>query len=274
LCGGPIDEIPRLIDVLIHSELVCIDSASLRLTSSGKAVVSQRRSLAPRSLALALLRAGLFHDQARVILSSGSLQPDGAIVCNLRDARQRCPQLVGLVQQWPDVVDGPSLHIPPELASELQAVWSLLPPVSDADGALDAIRKTIGDRGELYSFQHERLIAVRPSDIVWVARDDPGLGYDLEDRSCTPRRRIEVKSSGDTAVRFFLSENEWRKAHEEPASYEVQFWGGVDLNMAPADEYNRLRSQGYPVVFSNLAGLLTAGHLEGTAVKWRVTQPG
>lgn len=272
-CGGPIDDVPRLVDVLIDAELVSLEHAALRLTRSGKAVVTRRRSDGLRPLGIALLRSGAYYDQARVLLSIVSTEPDGAITCGFRAARQRCPQLVGLLRHWPDVVTAPSLRIPPELAAELQAVWALLPPTATDDGATDAIRKTIGDRGELYSYQRERLAAEQPSDIVWVARDDSNLGYDIEDRSIVPRRRIEVKASGDTAVRFILSDNEWRKAHEDPGTFEVHFWGGVDLNAAPSEEYDRLRAQGYPLVFLNLAALVSDGALQATPIKWRVVQP-
>lgn len=150
-------------------------------------------------------------------------------------------------------------------------MWALLPPPAREEAAAEAIRKTIGNRGELYSYQFERLEADAASDIVWVARDDDNLGYDIEDRSADPRRRIEVKASGEAIVRFFLSENEWRKAHEAPATYEIQFWGGIDLASDPADEFKRLRDQGFPLVFSDLPTQLGNGDLRAAPVKWRVT---
>ncbi len=177
-----------------------------------------------------------------------------------------------MLQHWPDVITIPSLRIPTHLANELQAVWALLPPPSATDAGTGALRKTIGDRGELYSYQYERLAAKQPNDIVWVARDDSNLGYDIEDRSAFPRRRIEVKASGEGAVRFFLSDNEWCKAHDDPKSYEVHFWGGIDLNSAPAVEYARLRAEGYPLVFVDLSALLANGSLRAEPVKWRVIQ--
>jgi hypothetical protein len=136
----------------------------------------------------------------------------------------------------------------------------------------EAIRQNIGNRGELYSYQHERLNAVDRSHIVWVARDDSNLGYDIEDRSVNPRRRIEVKASGNTPVRFFLSDNEYRKSNDDPISYEVHFWGGIDLNTDPAEEYSRLKRQGYPLVFINLPGLISAGEFEAHPTKWRITK--
>jgi hypothetical protein len=95
--------------------------------------------------------------------------------------------------------------------------------LSPDEAALEAARKSIGNRGELYSYQLERLNAEVASDIVGVSRDNDNLGHDIEDRSVNPRRRIEVKASGDTTVRFFLSDNEWDKAHEHSDHYEIHF---------------------------------------------------
>jgi hypothetical protein len=178
-----------------------------------------------------------------------------------------------MLQHWPEVISTHLLQVPAQLVRELESVWALLPAPSADEAALEAARKSIGNRGELYSYQLERLNAEVASDIVWVARDDDNLGYDIEDRSVDPRRRIEVKASGDTSVRFFLSENEWRKAHEEPSRYEVHFWGSVDLQVSPADEFPRLRARGYPLVFRDIPQLLDGRQLAATPNKWRITQP-
>ena len=151
-------------------------------------------------------------------------------------------------------------------------MWALLPPALTDALAGEAIRKNIGNRGEIYSYHLERLSANLASDIVWVARDDSNLGYDIEDRSTAPRRRIEVKASGGMRVRFLLSDNEWRKAHDEPDQYEIHFWGGIDLNCDAADEYSKLRAAGYPLVFKDLPSLLAGGQLKAEPTKWRVSQ--
>lgn len=271
-CGGPIDEVLTLIDVLVGTELVSVELGQYRLTRSGQRVIARRGAEGLRPLGLALLRCGYFHDQARELLDLGTNDPDGSLKCPTRQARRACPQLVGILEYWPEVTTAPALRIPPELLQELQAAWALLPPPEPSEAAAEAIRKTIGNRGELYSYQLERLKAEVASNIVWVARDDDNLGYDIEDRSGNPRRRIEVKASGETTVRFFLSENERRKAHTDPSSYEIQFWGGVDLETDPAGEFERLRAQGYPLVFTDLPSLLDGGQLVATPTKWRVTR--
>lgn len=271
-CGGPIDDIPTLVDVLVGAELIIVDRATLRLSRAGQNVLAKHNAEGPRPLGLALLRGGYMHDQARYLLDIGVTQADGSLSCPTRSARRRCPQLIGVLQFWPDVAVGQSIDVPAFLVRELETAWALLPPPSVDETAKDALRKSIGNRGELYSYQLERLNAADHSKIVWVARDDSNLGYDIEDRSVNPRRRIEVKASGDTPIRFLLSDNEWQKAHNDPSSYEIHFWGGIDLNTDPAEEYTRLRNQGYPRIFADLPGLVTAGEFSAQPTKWRLVR--
>lgn len=272
-CGGPIDEVPILLDVIVGAELAVRVQGQLRLSRGGQRVVAQRSPQGLRPLVLVLLRAGYFHDQARILLELGRSQADGTLTCASRSARRACPQLVGALQHWPDVISTHLLRVPAHLVRELEAVWALLPAPSPDEAALEKARKSIGNRGELYSYQLERLNAEVASDIIWVARDDDNLGYDIEDRSVDPRRRIEVKASGETIVRYFLSDNEWRKAHEDPRRYEIHFWGGVDLSVPPAEEFPGMRAKGYPIVLRNLPELLDGGQLAATPYRWRITQP-
>jgi Domain of unknown function (DUF3883) len=272
ICGGSIDDVRRLIDVLIGAELVKEERGAFQRTRAGQRVVARRNTEGPRPLGLALLRAGYFHDQARLMLDMAAAEQDGNLSCPTRTARQRCPQLVGVLQFWPDVIVTSHIHIPEYLARELGTVWALLPPSSPDEAISDAIRRNIGNRGEAYSYQLELLNAADRSHIVWVARDDSDLGYDIEDRSVNPRRRIEVKASGDIPVRFLMSDNEYRKSRDDPTSYEVHFWGGLDLNVDPAEEYTRLRRQGYPLIFTDLPARISAGEFEAQPTKWRLTK--
>jgi hypothetical protein len=80
-----------------------------------------------------------------------------------------------------------------------------------------------------------------------------------------------VKGSGGAEPRFFMSDNEWRKAHDDPSTYEVQFWGGIDLNRPAADEYPALRARGFPIVLRDLPALATAGVLDAQPERWRVS---
>lgn len=67
-----------------------------------------------------------------------------------------------------------------------------------------------------------------------------------------------------------MSDNEWRKAHDQPSSYEVQFWGGIDLNRPAAEEYAALRARGFPIVLRDLPALDVAGAIEAQPERWRV----
>ena len=272
-CGGPIEDIGPLIDVILHAGLIKQEQGTLRLTDSGRRALIRHRRDGHRPVALALLRSGLLHDQARRFLESFPTDSDGAITCRASHARNVAPQLLGLLEHWP-ALRGHDLTVPKDLVRELGAVWALLSP-PPADRALaDARRWSIGKRAELYSYQFERLKVDQPSAVIWVAEDDETLGYDIEDRTTRPRRRIEVKGSGGPRIRFFLSENEWGKAHDDPTSYEIQFWGGIDLNRPVAEEYESLRRQGYPLVFADFPALLASGVLEAVPDRWKVIHPG
>lgn len=243
------------------------------MTREGEQVRSLRRSEGQRPVVRAILRAGLFHDQARRLLESATVGSDDRLTCRLRDARRVSAQLVGALQAWPDVKTRPQLIVPPSLVQVLSTAWALLPPPAVDAGAAETTRKSIGHRAELYSYELERTRASDRSTIVWVSRDDEGLGYDIEDRSSSTHRLIEVKGSSETAVRFFLSDNEWRKAHANPDWYEIQFWGGINLQRDVGDEFALLRSQGYPLVYRDFPQLVAGGQLVATPWKWRVIEP-
>ena len=76
-----------------------------------------------------------------------------------------------------------------------------------------------------------------------------------------PHRCIEVKASSSAQPRFFLSDNEWEIAHRHGRSYEVHFWGTVDLEKDPVEEYSRLRAAGYPTIYQDVAQQLDSGAL-------------
>jgi hypothetical protein len=123
----------------------------------------------------------------------------------------------------------------------------------------------------MYTVQYERS-RVRHPAIFWVARDSDSLGWDVEDRSTTPYRYIEVKGRRESDLVFYLSDNEWTKAQALGPNYEVQFWGEIDLTLDPGVEYARLRASGYPIVITNLAAELGTT-LKAVAVNWKITRP-
>lgn len=267
-CGGPLPEIRPLIDVLIELKVVRMSGQALARTHGGHKIAKAIRSRNQDLLALTLIRAGYFHDQARILLESGEIDGGGNLRCPSRVARIGAPQLLGLLQSWDEVQLFPEVFVPDRILQELNSVWALLPPPIELP-KWAAERKEVGNRAEMYTVQFEKT-RVGTASIFWVARDSDALGWDVEDRSTTPHRCIEVKGRRDSDVVFYLSENEWSKAQALGANYEVQFWGGIDLAADPATEYAMLRANGYPVIITNLSAQL--GHTwKAVAVSWRIS---
>lgn len=267
-CGGPLPEIRALIDVLIELKIVRISGHSLARTQAGHQVARAIRNRNEDLLALSLIRAGYFHDQARILLESGQIDGAGNLRCPTRFARTGAPQLMGILGSWDEVQLFPEVFIPERLLQELNSVWALLPPPIELP-KWAAERKEVGNRAEMYTVQYERT-RVGTASIFWVARDSDLFGWDVEDRSVSPYRCIEVKGRRESDIIFYLSENEWSKAETLGANYEIQFWGGIDLAVDPATEYSILRANGYPLVISNLSARL-GRDWQAVAVKWRIT---
>ena len=249
-CGGPLDDVVPLIKVLMEASLVSEDGTHYRLTKLGRHVRTQDHQNGGRLLARALIEAGQFAEQARVLLEAVEVVDD-ELFCT-SSALARAPQLAGLLRRWPDVRRKGGLRIPPDIADMLGTVWALLPERDEHD---EGGRKAIGDRGELYTYQLEREHASRFASVRWVARDDEALGYDVENHETSPSRKIEVKASAGEVIRFFLSSNEWRQAHRFGEFYEIHFWGDIRLGTPTRREYERLRGLGYPKIFRDVPRL-------------------
>jgi hypothetical protein len=265
-CGGPLDDVPQLFHLLIAAELLTVRNGRLRTTRSGQQVATQDHQQGGRLLALALIRAGLFANQARNLTEVAAADSNsGNLVCRRARAVAAAPQLVGLLRRFPGVTLTDTLVVPQEVAAELADLWRV-----PRRPRRDDLRKEVGDRGELYSYRHVQMQAANPSKVRWVALDDDTLGYDIEDVGTCPRRCIEVKASTGTAVRFLLSVNEWKVAHQQGANYEVHFWGGVNLAHDARDDYERLRKAGFPIVYRDLPTLLSVGTLNAAAAQYVV----
>src|SRR5260370_5682502 len=249
--GGPLNDTHALLDVLTDLKLARQEGDALKLTKGGTAIANLHVDSRARALGLTLIHAGRFHDQARLLLEIGLLDSGGDLRCQTRLAQTSAPQLVGVLQFWPEVQLRPELFIPANLVSELNTIVALLPPEPRTPNWV-ADQKAVGDRAELYTVQFERTRTI-PSLISWVARDSDSLGFDVEDRSTSPTRCIEVKGSRDTELMFFLSEAEFEKANEIGSRYELQFWGGIDLSVDPSAEYVLLRAKGYPTRIEHLS---------------------
>ena len=268
-CGGPRNEIADLLDVLTRSGLAQLQAKRVYRTRQGERIVQMNADRSRQELAMLLIRRGWLHDQIRQFLTVATRDAT-TLVCNTKLAREVSPQLVGILQIWPSLVSEVRVVVNGELLVEIDSPWSLIPSVTLA--AEDA-RMTIGKRGEAYSFQFLRHNASRPEDVLWVAADDETLGHDIEDRSSGRLERVEIKASVGTPVRFHLSPNEYRQAHEHGSEYIVHFWGGINLHLDPAKEFKQLRDKGYPRVFPDLAGHLSEGRLIGEPCDWLVTEP-
>ena len=260
--GGPLGDVPDILQVLRSLGLLGHKPPHLQLTRSGRQVATQDHQHGGRLLARQIIARGLLLGQARVLIESCEPDDAGALRCRRDLAVSQAPQLTGLLRRFPEVEFGAHLVIP-----ELDNAWIPAATPSRVDH-----RKSLGDRGEEFSYRYERDNAADRTRIHWVAQEDDDLGYDIEDTSEPGRRLIEVKASSGTDVRFFLSTNEWRVASENPAAYEVQFWGGVNLSADPAEEYQRLRALGYPLVLHELAAHVRAGRLLLEASQYVVTE--
>jgi hypothetical protein len=79
-----------------------------------------------------------------------------------------------------------------------------------------------------------------------------------------------VKASSSSEPHFFVSANEWDVAHSHGEHYEIHFWGGVNLNQAPADEYSQLRAAGYPMIYRNVSEKLADGTLTARCTQYLI----
>ena len=270
-CGGNHEEVRQVLEILAFLNLIRIDSDSIRRVDAGNRVARSFRAGDYRPLGLTIIRAGLFSEQARLLLESGNVDDDGNLVCLPRVATSVAPQLVGLLSRWPEFQSRPRVVIPAGLVNELSALWALRTP-EEAEPSWVSQRRRVGKRAELYSFQRERSEAHDSSAIAWVAQDSDSLGWDIEDRTMAPYRRIEVKGSRGENPVFFLSENEWKQASIHGANYEVQFWGNIDLQREEHSEYAALRAIGFPVVLSNIRDKVASGEWAATPAHWRIAK--
>jgi hypothetical protein len=269
-CGGPLDEVSQLVKVLVECDLATDRDGRLRINKAGRLIATQDHQQGGRLLGLALIRAGRFAEQARLLTELGSTSPEGELVCPRQEAQKSSPQLIGVLRRWPEVEFAAVLRVPPELAKDLLDVWAIIP----SRPRDELYRLSVGDRAEMYSYRLERLNAQDVSAIHWVSREDERLGYDVEDVSKVPSRLIEVKGSGGQRTRFFLSANEWRVAHSEELRFEIQYWGEIDLSVPPEREYEDLRQRGFPVVYRRLNRLIGAGSIEVRVDTYEVSEPG
>ena len=269
VCGGPLGEVPDYLVLLIELDLIRLHNDAYVRTQAGNRVARAFRRGDKTVLALTLIHGGCFHDQARRLIERGASGAQGRLVVAWREAIVCAPQLISLLEIWNEVEVRPRVIIPATLVTELETAWALRPPESQVP-EWQRERKAVGDRAELYSVQFERARALDKRQIHWVSRDADDLGWDVEDRSNSPIRRIEVKGSRDRREMFFLSENEWNRAFEHGDNYVVHFWGAIDLGRGISAEYAALRAEGYPVEIPNPVDAICERAWVATPTRWRV----
>lgn len=123
----------------------------------------------------------------------------------------------------------------------------------------DEARHAQGRSAEIRTLvrERQRLANAGRSDLEphWSGFEDCTLGYDIRSFSldgATPRPKfIEVKSSASSALRFFLSRNEWEVAERHRHDYWVHLW---------EEETERLIELDY----STLAGHIPVDQGQGT----------
>ena len=269
VCGGPFGEMPDYFVLLVDLDLIRLHNGAYSRTNGGNKVTRALRRGDKTALALTLIRAGCFHDQARRLIERATSDAQQRLLVARREAIVCAPQLVSLLEVWGEVEVRPQIVIPSALVTELETAWALCPPETEIP-EWQRQRKAVGDRAELYSFQFERARSLDKNRIHWVSRDADDIGWDVEDRSTNPVRHIEVKGSRHRREMFFLSENEWNRASEHGNNYVVHFWGAIDLSRDVSREYAALRAEGYPVEIRNPVKAIDDGVWIATATRWRI----
>ena len=264
---SPPTEIPGLVHVLALLGLLHVDSDRYYLSRKGRRAATLSEARCRIELAELLIQSGLMHDQVRQVIEASTIDQEGMACSRVGQLQHSAPQLLGLLRAWPEIVGPSFVRIPAELFASIDAPWSLVPTAKEKEDTKEAV----GYRAEAYSFHLLRLESMLPSSIVWVSRDDQGLGYDIEDRSAGAVHRVEVKGSQGKEVRFLLTAHEHNVAYQDPSSYEVHFWGEIDLNRSPDVEFSTLRERGFPQRFEDLAAHLAERRLEATPTRYLVT---
>lgn len=265
---SPPAEIPQLVQILARLGFLHVDSERFHLSNRGRRALTLSEDRARKELAELLIQSGLLHEQVRQVIQASTIDHEGMALSRVAQLRRSAPQLLGLLRAWPNVVGPSYVRIPPDLFELIDAPWSLVPSPDEQEGT----REAVGHRAEAYSFYLLRLESNFPTSVVWVSRDDQSLGYDIEDGSTGCVHRIEVKGSRHRDVRFLLTANEYDVAHQDPNSYEVHFWGEINLSRSPAVEFKTLRERGFPLRFDDLAAHLADSRLHAKPIRYLVTR--
>ncbi len=227
--GGSREELLRTVGALEGLRVVANDAGLFGRTPAGEILSRALASGDMRPLGLALLESGLFHEQGRVLFEVSRRTGVGDLECPAKAARKGAAQLLAVLELWPDVQTAPIVLLPAALVVQLDAMLAVAVP--SRVSAWAALRKQLGDRAELFTYLRERSRpGIEPSRIAWVSRDSDTLGWDVEDRSATTYRRIQVKGSREVETPFYPSENEFYRAREYGVTSEAQVRGRIHVS--------------------------------------------
>ena len=140
-------------------------------------------------------------------------------------------------------------------------------------------RLCVADVGQPQAADHEVEDPAGPVAAVDVGEElgahrEPALGqHAAGDREVDAAVEcLEVKGSRDGEIVFYVSENEWSRAHELGQRYVIHFWGEIDLRRDPTEEFKILRAAGYPKIIPDFAAEMRRNPAAwiATPVKWRI----
>jgi hypothetical protein len=241
------------------------------LSAVGEHIITEQSSANWRPLTTQVMSAGGLEDEVLAFMGEAS-QADGCATLAVQLARTVCPTLarvIGWVPEWRN--EDKLLVVPLEALEAAMKAAALV--IAAGRPAWVQEREEVGKRAEAYSLRHERE-AHGIVGVLYVSRDEgDGFGYDLENRTVEPPRLIECKGSRAARLSFYVSANELQQAGERADSYEIQFWGEIDLNRSVHDEYELLRQAGYPQVIADPAAKIDDGRLQSECVVWKVGEP-
>jgi hypothetical protein len=214
-----------------------------------------------------LIGSGFYDDELACIVEAAS-EVNATLRCPLSSLPQLAP-LVGRVLAWDGSLrEGSDLVVPLTLAEELLIESGMEQANGPPDWVLE--RDTVGWRAEQYSMRHERT-AHGAKQVRHISRDaGDGFGYDIEVAGPRAARLVEVKGSRSSRISFFITRREFEVAGANAETYELHFWGGIDLGRPPQEEYAALRDLAFPIVVSNVADEIRGDSWKMEPQSWRV----
>lgn len=241
------------------------------LSAVGEHIIAEQSSANWRPLTTLVMSAGGLDDEVLAFMGR-AIEANGCASLAVHEARAVCPTLARVIGWVPEWRGEDKLLVVPLKALEA-AMQAAALEITVGAPAWVVDREEVGKRAEAYSLRRERE-AHGIVDVLYVSRDEgDGFGYDLENRTVDPPRLIECKGSRGTSLQFLISAHELKQAREKAESYEIQFWGEIDLDRSLHEEYEVLRAAGYPLVIGDPATKIDEGRLQTECVAWKVWKP-